>query len=341
MRSGGCGLPEAEAEARRVFGTEQSRRWFRVNPDGVDAVAAAAKAACATRKRAAEYLLTVRLEQPRERTANRSERGAAAPWSARLTEMAARPLGGETAGPVIACPGHTALAVHSNTRVNCLCRRALSCSETPDSLHPLVKISDLEDGLNTQLRAVRALWRIERAIQGPLCLHTGEEVKFRTSREGVPPARLQGISSSLRCRPAGACNSKHRHMSSWSCHSHWCIGGTYERRGVSQQGEGTSKGLDHLPVGAGRSSCCRLVQRLEEASWPVAGPWSPFADRTRGQLAGSHEPVLAGSRLAGRDPALLWQQTMYPTPLIQWGDMRQAISVAAPSTVARSPHARG
>lgn len=104
--------------------------------------------------------------------------------------------------------------------------------------------------------------------------------------------------------PSGACNSKHQHMSSWPCHSHWCIGGTHERRGVSRQGEGTSKGLDRLPVSVGRSSCCRLVQRLEEAPWPVAGPWSPFADRIRGQLAGSREPVLAGSRLAGRDPAL-------------------------------------
>lgn len=104
--------------------------------------------------------------------------------------------------------------------------------------------------------------------------------------------------------PSDACNSKHQHMSSWSYHSQWCIGGTHERRGVSRQEKGTSKGLDHLPVSAGWSSCWRPGQRLEEAPWPIAGPCSPFTDRIRGQLAGSLEPVLAGSRLARRGPAL-------------------------------------
>lgn len=36
---------EAEAEARRAYRTEQGRRWFRHNPTGADAVAAATKAA--------------------------------------------------------------------------------------------------------------------------------------------------------------------------------------------------------------------------------------------------------------------------------------------------------
>jgi hypothetical protein len=141
--------------------------------------------------------------------------------------------------------------------------------------------------------------------------------------------------------PSGACNSKHQHMSSWSYHSHWCIGGTHERWGVSRQREGTSKGLDHLPVSAGWSSCCRLVQRLEEAPWPIAGPWSPFTDRIRGQLAGSHEPVLAGSRLAGRDPALSLAANYEANATHSIPGRRQVIRVATPSTVARSPHARG
>ncbi|MFR0367585.1 hypothetical protein [Streptomyces sp. MCC20] len=94
--------PEAEEEARRAYRTEQNRRWFRANPNGADAVAAATTAADAARECTAEYLLTVRLEQLRERTADRTEQPAAAPWSARLTELAARPLDGETAGAVIA-----------------------------------------------------------------------------------------------------------------------------------------------------------------------------------------------------------------------------------------------
>ncbi|MEU9413242.1 hypothetical protein AB0E08_47190 [Streptomyces sp. NPDC048281] len=94
--------PEAEEEARRAYRTEQNRRWFRANPNGADAVAAATKAADAARERTAEYLLTVRLKQLRDRTADRSEQAVAAPWSARLTELAARVLDGEAAGAVIA-----------------------------------------------------------------------------------------------------------------------------------------------------------------------------------------------------------------------------------------------
>ncbi|MEH0557438.1 hypothetical protein [Streptomyces sp. B21-101] len=93
---------EADAEARRAYKTEQNRRWFRANPTGADAVAAATKAADATRERTAEYLLAVRLEQLRELTAQRTDTAAAAPWSARLTDLAARPLDHETAEAVIA-----------------------------------------------------------------------------------------------------------------------------------------------------------------------------------------------------------------------------------------------
>ncbi|MEU5234869.1 hypothetical protein AB0G82_37345 [Streptomyces anulatus] len=56
---------EAEAEVRRAYKTEQGRRWFRHNPNGADAIAAATKAANTARERAAEYLLTTRLKQLR------------------------------------------------------------------------------------------------------------------------------------------------------------------------------------------------------------------------------------------------------------------------------------
>ncbi|WP_234345997.1 hypothetical protein [Streptomyces sp. NRRL F-5755] len=46
--------------------TEQERRWYRHNPNGADAVAAATKATGAARERTAEYLLVTRLEQLRE-----------------------------------------------------------------------------------------------------------------------------------------------------------------------------------------------------------------------------------------------------------------------------------
>lgn len=55
--------PEAEAEARKAYATEQNRRWYRANPGGADALAAAAKAADTARERTALYLLNERLEQ--------------------------------------------------------------------------------------------------------------------------------------------------------------------------------------------------------------------------------------------------------------------------------------
>ncbi|MFH9677792.1 hypothetical protein ACH4L5_36910 [Streptomyces sp. NPDC017405] len=60
------------------------------------------KAADAARERVAECLLATRLEQLREQTAARTEPAAAAPWTDRLPELAARPLDGGTAGAVIA-----------------------------------------------------------------------------------------------------------------------------------------------------------------------------------------------------------------------------------------------
>ncbi|MEU3522204.1 hypothetical protein ABZ770_44470 [Streptomyces sp. NPDC006654] len=44
---------EADAEARRAYKTEQNRRWFRKNPNGADAVAAATQAADTARQRTA------------------------------------------------------------------------------------------------------------------------------------------------------------------------------------------------------------------------------------------------------------------------------------------------
>jgi len=93
---------EAEAEARRAYATEQSRRWFRANPTGADAIAAATKAADIARERTAQYLLTVRLEQLREQAAARSEAAGPAPWADRLPGLAARSLDGDMAGTVIA-----------------------------------------------------------------------------------------------------------------------------------------------------------------------------------------------------------------------------------------------
>ena len=93
---------EAEAEARRAYKTEQGRRWYKHNPHGADAVAAATKAADAARERTAQYLLATRLEQLREQLAARTEQSATAPWTDRLPELAARPLDGEAAEAVIA-----------------------------------------------------------------------------------------------------------------------------------------------------------------------------------------------------------------------------------------------
>ncbi|MGP3635587.1 hypothetical protein ACTU45_19840 [Streptomyces sp. 24-1644] len=93
---------EAEAEAQRAFKTEQGRRWFRHNPNGADAVAAATKAAGTARERAAEYLLATRLKQLREQAAARTEQAVAAPWTDRLPELAARHLDADMSGAVIA-----------------------------------------------------------------------------------------------------------------------------------------------------------------------------------------------------------------------------------------------
>ncbi|MEU3050365.1 hypothetical protein ABZ705_28325 [Streptomyces sp. NPDC006984] len=93
---------EAEAEARRAYKAEQGRHWYRHNPNGADAVAAATEKAEAARERTAEHLLAVRLEQLREQLVALKEQAAAAPWTGRLPEFAARPLDGEAAGVVIA-----------------------------------------------------------------------------------------------------------------------------------------------------------------------------------------------------------------------------------------------
>lgn len=66
--------PEAEAEAAKAYATEQRRRWFRANPNGADALAAAAKAADAAREHTAQYLLNQRMEQLREQGSARAER---------------------------------------------------------------------------------------------------------------------------------------------------------------------------------------------------------------------------------------------------------------------------
>ncbi|MEU5824904.1 hypothetical protein [Streptomyces sp. NPDC047803] len=91
--------PEAEAEARRAYRCEQGRPWFRSNPSGADAIAAATKAADTARERAAEYLLAARLKQLHERSAARPK---PASWPERLPGLAARPLGGDATGAEIA-----------------------------------------------------------------------------------------------------------------------------------------------------------------------------------------------------------------------------------------------
>ncbi|MFG3042816.1 hypothetical protein ACGFYZ_38545 [Streptomyces sp. NPDC048330] len=88
--------PEAEAEARRAYRSEQGRPWFRNNPTGADAVAAATKAADTARERVAEYLLAARLEQLRERSA--APAGRPASWTERLPGLAARPLDADATG---------------------------------------------------------------------------------------------------------------------------------------------------------------------------------------------------------------------------------------------------
>ncbi|OEJ36316.1 hypothetical protein [Streptomyces agglomeratus] len=93
---------EAQAEARRAYETEQGRHWYRHNPNGADAVAAATQKGEAARERVAEYLLATRLKQLREQAAARTETAAPVPWTDRLPELTARSLDGGTAGAVIA-----------------------------------------------------------------------------------------------------------------------------------------------------------------------------------------------------------------------------------------------
>ncbi|MFD8263294.1 hypothetical protein ACFV19_31295 [Streptomyces griseoluteus] len=82
---------EAKAEARAAYRTEQGRPWFRHNPTGADAVAAATEKAEAARERTAEHLLAVRLEQLREQLGARTEQMPAVPWTDRLTESCTQP----------------------------------------------------------------------------------------------------------------------------------------------------------------------------------------------------------------------------------------------------------
>jgi hypothetical protein len=92
--------PEAEAEAKRAYDTEQGRRQHRRY--GPIAVAAATKAAEQARERTAQHLLATRLEQLRELTGGRAHATAPAPWADRLTTLAARPISDDLAGAVIA-----------------------------------------------------------------------------------------------------------------------------------------------------------------------------------------------------------------------------------------------
>ncbi|WEH43991.1 hypothetical protein [Streptomyces sp. AM 2-1-1] len=95
---------EAQAEADRAYRTEQGRRWFQHNPTGEAAVAAATKASTTARDRVAQHLLTVRLDQLREQatTVRPTGQTGAGSWTDRLPELAARTLGADTTGAVIA-----------------------------------------------------------------------------------------------------------------------------------------------------------------------------------------------------------------------------------------------
>ncbi|MGW2282972.1 hypothetical protein [Streptomyces sp. NPDC001770] len=90
-----------ETAAAPAYRTEQGRRWFRHNPSGEPAVAAATKASTAARDRVAQHLLTVRLEQLREQaTGRRVARAGVASWAAWLPEPAAPTVVGTTTGAV-------------------------------------------------------------------------------------------------------------------------------------------------------------------------------------------------------------------------------------------------
>ncbi|MEU2560973.1 hypothetical protein ABZ626_16810 [Streptomyces longispororuber] len=94
---------EAEADGQRAYKTEQGRRWYKHDPSGADAVAAATKTAVTARKRTAQHLLATRLAQLREQAAGRTTAAAPGPWTDRLPEYAARPLDSDPPGAVVAC----------------------------------------------------------------------------------------------------------------------------------------------------------------------------------------------------------------------------------------------
>ncbi|WP_019712019.1 hypothetical protein [Streptomyces xinghaiensis] len=87
--------PEAEAEARRAYATERNRRWFRANPTGTDALAAAATAVKTARERTAQALLgdaagagTQAGRQPARRWLGPSRGRTGLPEFARIASMA-------------------------------------------------------------------------------------------------------------------------------------------------------------------------------------------------------------------------------------------------------------
>ncbi|WP_194858787.1 hypothetical protein [Streptomyces sp. SUK 48] len=69
---------------------------------GADAVAAATKAADSARDAVAEFLLAARLKQPREQAVARTRQAAAAPWTDRPPELAARLLDDDATGVLLA-----------------------------------------------------------------------------------------------------------------------------------------------------------------------------------------------------------------------------------------------
>ncbi|MEU2026835.1 hypothetical protein ABZ565_32555 [Streptomyces sp. NPDC016469] len=91
---------EAEAEYRSAYRTERHRHI--PHPLDQDAVKAAVEAGDTARKRVAENLLAVRLEQLRDRADVQDEQVPVASWPERLAGLAARPLPEDTAETVAA-----------------------------------------------------------------------------------------------------------------------------------------------------------------------------------------------------------------------------------------------
>ncbi|MFF6888681.1 hypothetical protein ACFY9F_36525 [Streptomyces sp. NPDC012421] len=91
---------EATAEADRVYASERARRWDWPDASEADVIVAARQTAQRARARAAEHLLTVRLNQQRDQNTTRNAQAVAAPasWAQRLATYAARELPGETVG---------------------------------------------------------------------------------------------------------------------------------------------------------------------------------------------------------------------------------------------------